>query len=157
MQSHGETAIFLDLHVYIYIYIYIYLYIFVAYQRDKSKAPLLQYICYCTVATYSYIHSIHSHAIGRSHNSLLNTAQLHINVYVTRYCTLAYKMCMLQILHTCTYTPYKICMFQLLPGCNIACMRPYMMTECKIKETRYSITSRIQRNRIRCRYMAFIP
>ena len=33
----------------------------------------------------------------------------------------------------------------------------YMMTESKIKETRYSITSRIQRNRIRCRYMAFIP
>ena len=31
----------------------------------------------------------------------------------------------------------------------------YMMTESKIKETRYSITSRIQRNRIRCtcRYM----
>ena len=27
----------------------------------------------------------------------------------------------------------------------------YMMTESKIKETTYSITSRIQRNRIRCR------
>ena len=25
-------------------------------------------ICYCTVATYSYIHAIHSHAIGCSHN-----------------------------------------------------------------------------------------
>ena len=37
--------------------------------------------------------------------------------------------------------------------CNLL----YMMTESKIKETRYSITSRIQRNRIRCRYMAFIP
>ena len=33
----------------------------------------------------------------------------------------------------------------------------YMMTESKIKESRYSITSRIQRNRIWCRYMAFIP
>ena len=33
----------------------------------------------------------------------------------------------------------------------------YMMTESKIKETRYSITSRIQRNCIRCRYTAFIP
>ena len=47
---------------------------------------------------------IYSHAIGHSHNSLLNTsyiAHLHINVYVTRYCTLTYKMCMLQMLHTC--------------------------------------------------------
>ena len=37
------------------------------------------------------------------------------------------------------------------------CTYMYVMTESKIKETRYSITSRIQRNRIRCRYMAFIP
>ena len=49
-------------------------------------------------------------------------AQLHINVYVT---TLAYKMCMLQILHTWIYMPYKMCMFQLLPGCNVACMQRY--------------------------------
>ena len=30
-----------------------------------------------------------------------------------------------------------------------------MMTESKIKGTRYNITSRIQRNRIRCRYIVY--
>ena len=37
------------------------------------------------IATYSYLHAIHSHAIGYSRNSLLNTsyiAQLHMNVHV---------------------------------------------------------------------------
>ena len=65
---------------------------FVAYPSNKSKALLLQNICYYTVSIYSYIHAIHKGGIGHSHNSLLNTlyAQLYINVYVTRYCTLAY-------------------------------------------------------------------
>ena len=73
------------------------------------------YFCYCTVATCSYIHAIHSHVIGRSHNNLLNTsyiAQLHINVYVT------------DIAHY-FILPYKMCMFQLLLGCNVACMQRY--------------------------------
>ena len=53
-------------------------------------------------------------------------------------------------MYVCMYVQYVhmyVCMY--------ICI--YMMTESKIKETRYSITSRIQRNRIWCRYMAFIP
>ena len=53
------------------------------------------------------------------HPMILATKPLHCSsVYVSRYCPLSYKMCMLQILPDA----YKMCMFQLLPGCNVACM-----------------------------------
>ena len=48
--------------------------VLVAYPTDKSKAPLLHYICYCIFGTYSYIHAIHNRAVGRNHNSLSNTS-----------------------------------------------------------------------------------
>ena len=72
----------------------------VAYPSDKSKALVLYlaYIFYCTFATYTgiYIHAIYNHGVGCSHKSLFNTsdiAHLRIYVYASRYCPLAYKMC----------------------------------------------------------------
>ena len=77
----------------------------VAYPGDKSKALLLRYIWYCTLATYSYINAIHNCGVGCSLHIII--AQMRINVYVSRFAHLRIK----RVCYRYFSAVYKLCMF----------------------------------------------